>query len=479
VYLDDVTPFAKVHGYAPNITEYTMFHWYDWVEYHDPTSPDKSRIGRWLGPAHNIGQGFAHYVLSSDGKVVARSTVIPLSSNDQATSEMQERMSRFTSNVDTLIGDFSQSTLEKTDVHSENPYEHLFEADSLDPEDIDPQEIDDLGNPFSVPDIDSEQSFMENDDALVGLKIPIARGGEILEGTIQQRKRNHDGSLVGSHNPNIMLDSCVYEVEFPDGFRQDYTTNVLIENLFSHIDEDGVTSMMLKGITDYKMDDSAIRKPNGTYVDKYGITKKVITTKGWKIQVEWSDGTCSWVPLSLVKESNPLELAQFAVSRNIDSEPAFAWWVLHVLKKARHIVKATTHRAVRKKIKFGVVVPDTFEEAIQIDKENGNTYWHDAIEKELKNVRVAFKKLEEGESPPVGSKHIPYHLIFDVKFDLTRKARLVAGGHHNKSVPNHATYSSIASRDSVRLAFLLAGLNDLSILSANIGNAFLNAPPLE
>ena len=46
MYLDDVTPFQKVHGYTPNITEYTTYKWYDWVEYHDPNDPDLSRIGR-------------------------------------------------------------------------------------------------------------------------------------------------------------------------------------------------------------------------------------------------------------------------------------------------------------------------------------------------------------------------------------------------------------------------------------------------
>lgn len=79
---------------------------------------------------------------------------------------------------------------------------------------------------------------------------------------------------------------------------------------------------------------------------------------------------------------------------------------------------------------------------------------------------------------PVGSKQIPYHIIFDVKFDLTRKARLVAVGHRN-NVPAHATYSSIASRDSVRLGFMLAGLNDLDIMACDIGNAYLNAPNRE
>ena len=37
------------------------------------------------------------------------------------------------------------------------------------------------------------------------------------------------------------------------------------------------------------------------------------------------------------------------------------------------------------------------------------------------------------------------------------------------------TYESVISRDSVRLAFLIAKLNDLDILSGDIQNAYLNA----
>ena len=69
ILLDDVTPYQKVHGYTPDISEYTMFKWYDWVWFYDPDSPDKMALGRWLGPAHNIGKGLAYYVLVDTGKV--------------------------------------------------------------------------------------------------------------------------------------------------------------------------------------------------------------------------------------------------------------------------------------------------------------------------------------------------------------------------------------------------------------------------
>jgi hypothetical protein len=57
-----------------------------------------------------------------------------------------------------------------------------------------------------------------------------------------------------------------------------------------------------------------------------------------------------------------------------------------------------------------------------------------------------------------------------VKLDLVHKARFVAGGHQTDP-PKESVYSSVVSRDSVHLVFLMAALNDLDILSADVQNA--------
>ena len=64
---------------------------------------------------------------------------------------------------------------------------------------------------------------------------------------------------------------------------------------------------------------------------------------------------------------------------------------------------------------------------------------------------------------------------FRCKIDLTRKARMVARGHTTET-PASLTYLSVVSRDSVRIALLIAALIDLDIIACNIGNAYLNAP---
>ena len=82
------------------------------------------------------------------------------------------------------------------------------------------------------------------------------------------------------------------------------------------------------------------------------------------------------------------------------------------------------------------------QEALQINKEIGTDFWWQAIQKEMKKVMIAFD-YDESVTPDqirdglakgkyVGFQEIKCHMIFDVKMDLTRKARFVAGGHLTK-----------------------------------------------
>ena len=124
-----------------------------------------------------------------------------------------------------------------------------------------------------------------------------------------------------------------------------------------------------------------------------------------------------------------------------------------------------------------IKIPKTVEEALELDRINGDTQWQDAINKEMANVRIAFQLCENGKKDiPIGYQEIKCHMIFDVKMseNFRRKARFVAGGHTTET-PDVITYSSVVSRDSVRLCFLLAALNDIDIQSCDIQNAYLTA----
>ena len=184
----------------------------------------------------------------------------------------------------------------------------------------------------------------------------------------------------------------------------------------------------------------------------------------------------TWEKLSLIKESNPVELAEYAMAKGIDKEAAFAWWVPFTIKKRDRIIAAVTNRVHKRQYKFGIFIPTSVKEALEEDQRNGNTFWQDAINKEMENVKVAFKILDDNKDILPGYKEMQCHIIFDVKMDnFKRKARLVAGGHMIDTPPN-LKYASVESQESVRIALTIAALNDLQVKAGDIQNAYLTAP---
>jgi len=193
--------------------------------------------------------------------------------------------------------------------------------------------------------------------------------------------------------------------------------------------------------------------------------------------VSWDDGSQDVVRLKDIKESYPVQIALYAQRMGIDKEPAFAWWVNHTLKKQHRIISKIRARNIRKTEKFGISVPRSVKEALELDRITNTDFWAKAIEKEMKNVQVAFKMLDRGVRPYPGYQRITCHIIFDVKSDGTRKAPYVAGGH--LAYTDAVTYSSVVSKDSIRILLVVAALNGLDILSCDIMNAYLNAKPRE
>jgi hypothetical protein len=122
-------------------------------------------------------------------------------------------------------------------------------------------------------------------------------------------------------------------------------------------------------------------------------------------------------------------------------------------------------------------VPRSVNEARDIDLENGDTRWLDSVSLEMKNVRIAFEVYEGNTNKLEGYQEITGHLVFDIKLgeSFRRKARYCADGQKT-ATPASVTYSTVVSRDSVRIVLTIAALNGLEVLGADVQNAFLTAP---
>ena len=115
------------------------------------------------------------------------------------------------------------------------------------------------------------------------------------------------------------------------------------------------------------------------------------------------------------------------------NNPAFNWWVGFVLKKRERIillVKKRNTSYLKCNEKFEIALPNNVKEELQIDKDNGNTLCDDAIATDMKNVKLAFKILNDGKIAPRDHQFVKCHMIFDKKMEnFKRKVRLFAGGH--------------------------------------------------
>ena len=81
-----------------------------------------------------------------------------------------------------------------------------------------------------------------------------------------------------------------------------------------------------------------------TFTTKSGQTRNKKTTKGWKFCIQWNDGKCEWVKLKDLKESHPVEVAEYAKANQLLQEPAFRWWAPYALNTKNRILSAMKKR---------------------------------------------------------------------------------------------------------------------------------------
>ena len=453
------TPYERVMGYTPDISTYFEFEWYQFVYYLEETGGD-IKIARWLGPAKDYGDGSCHWLLTAKVKPIVRMTVFQIPDDEKKTEARIAEMKAFDARIAEKIGDDYQDGTEES-----VEYE-IFDSDLEEDSVIIANETE------AIP--DSEYTPEEYDEYITAeVMIPI--GDERVKGVVKRRTKDDDGLPVGRRHSNPLLDTREYEVEMPDGSTECYTANIIADNIYAQCDDEGIMYTLMDEIIDHRKNNTATEAKDGWWYTKSGTRRRRITTAGWELLVQFKDDTSRWIRLADLKESFPIQTAEYAVNNQIAEEPAFAWWVKDALRRRDRVICKAKARYWKRTHKYGIELPKSVEEALMIDRRTGTTYWRDAIEKEMKNVMVAFEVTEDGAAP-IGYERLSYHMVFDVKITLDRKARLVADGQRVEEQPKENTFSSVPSRDTIRIFFLLAALNGCDVMAADIQNAYLTAP---
>ena len=169
---------------------------------------------------------------------------------------------------------------------------------------------------------------------IINAEVQLQLGEEMVTGKVLQRTIGPDGQVTGTYDNNPFLNSIIYDVEFPDGQVKEYAANIIAENMLTQVDSDGMSTTLMEAIVDHPKDDEkALQHHDKIVQTKNGRRHLRKTTKGWELLIKWKDKSESWIKLADMKESHPVEVAEYARARGIDKEPAFEWWAPHTLKK--------------------------------------------------------------------------------------------------------------------------------------------------
>ena len=459
---------------TPDISEFLDFGFYDWCWYSDAFGMAETKLGRWLGVSHQVGSLISYWLLADKCKVISRTTVQRVTN-----LKMQEDMNKswaqaFDQAIRERINDSAHYIIDGGKNEPKDWATHLLDTDG--------DFQDEFNNVISHPVVkEADESFTPDvmGDTYVNMELALPQGGtlEPRYARVTKRLRDANGIPIGTEHDNPILNTRMYEVEFMDREKSSLSANYIAENLFAQIDDDGNRQVLLNEIIDHHTTGHQIMQQDVFIMTKNGIRRRKETTTGWDILVQWEDGRTNWVALKDMKESCPVQVAEYAILSHISMEPAFSWWVPHVLKKRNWIISKVKSKYWLRTHKIRIRIPKTIGEACQLDRENGDNLWWETICKEMKNVRPAFEVFEgkQRDIPP-GFQQICCHMIFDIKIgeNFHQKARFVAGGHTTES-PASLTYSSVVSRDTIRIALTIAALNNLQVMSCDIQNAYLMA----
>ena len=110
----------------------------------------------------------------------------------------------------------------------------------------------------------------------------------------------------------------------------------------------------------------------------------------YNVMVEWESGEVTYEPLTLISKDDPITCAVYA--KKHDLLDTTGWKHLkRYAKTSKRLIRAVKQSRIRQvrasaQYQHGFQVPKDYNDAMRLDKENGNTHWQDAMDLELTQI---------------------------------------------------------------------------------------------
>ena len=456
--LQGICPVQALEGTTPDISFLLHFSFYEPVYYRiDSSEPDlnfpsssNEKKGYWVGFADNQGDSLTWRILTEDTqKIIIRSGV-----RSALRTTTNQRLASPSGEGTTLPFPIPYSPqspnslpLDPLDASTPN-FEHFVKSQTGEDED----------NPIPMANID----------------IPNLLGRSFLLPPEDNGER-HMAKVIDIDDHGQTLD----DIKFKLKINKDQAEEIMSYNQLMDYIQKG---------TDAEEDPDSLFKFRDIVAHQGPLESTDPNHKGSKynVMVEWESGEVTYEPLTLISKDDPITCAVYA--KKHDLLDTTGWKHLkRYAKTSKRLIRAVKQSRIRQvrasaRYQHGFQVPKDYNDAMRLDKENGNTHWQDAMDLELTQIHEykVFKdtgkaKFHNGKVvTPDGFQKIRVHFVYAVKHDGRFKVRLVADGHLTKE-PVESIYSGVVSLRSLRMVVFLSQLNNLEIWGADVGNAYLEA----
>ncbi len=153
-------------------------------------------------------------------------------------------------------------------------------------------------------------------------------------GTVVSCKHDAEGNIIWHAHNNLILDTCLYDIEFANGKITALMTNAIANAMYAQCDPDGDEYNLLDKHIDVKCTTNALTFDQQQIMIRR-TTCQQKSTKDWFICFRWKDSSNSWETLSDLKESHPVQVTKFATHMGFALKPGFNWCVFCVFSRSK------------------------------------------------------------------------------------------------------------------------------------------------
>jgi hypothetical protein len=432
-------PLQRVYGQRVDVSAYMTFHFWEAVYYaEDENFPSKSgeKLGRWLGPADDVGDFLTYKILTLDTMQVIFTSHVRSAENTTAPNRkvLSETVLGESASDSELKAALATEILQRLNAESEH-------GETFKPAVYSPEE-------------------------LVGLTVLREQeDGTVIRAVVEKQLMDKDAD----NHKNIKFILSLGDGELDELITYNELSDLVERQNKEDASHDDPLYYAFREILDHQ---GPLKPDDKNYKgSKYNVL------------VHWEDNSKTWEPLYTMSKEDPITMAGYAKDHGLLDTPGWKMLNKYVrrIKKYKRMLNQAKRRTRRNApiYKFGVQIPRNPKEAIELDEANGNTLWQDAnkVERDKLAEYNTFSDRghkDRGGTAPKGYQQIRLMITYDCKHDLRRRARICARGDMTVA-DKDSSYSSVVSLRGLRLAILIAELNGLEVFAADVSSAYLEA----